>query len=80
MIVISSKATESEYVVCVEDNGVGFDAENTAFGVGLENAGTRLRQQCGGSLEITSRPGCTRATVRIPIKDESKGNEGSGKP
>ena len=80
VIVISSKATESEYVVCVEDNGVGFDAENTAFGVGLENAGTRLRQQCGGSLEITSRPGCTRATVRIPIKDESKGNEGSGKP
>ena len=35
--------------------------------------------QCGGSLEITSRPGCTRATVRIPKKHESKGNEADGK-
>lgn len=80
VIAISSKAAEGEYVVCVEDNGVGFDAENITFGVGLENARTRLQQQCGGSLEITSRPGCTRATVRIPIKDESKGNGANDEP
>ena len=80
VITISSQATEDEFIVCVEDNGVGFDAENTRFGVGLENARTRLQQQCGGSLEITSRPGCTRATVRIPKRDTRKRNEVNGEP
>ncbi|MBQ9515506.1 MAG: hypothetical protein IJR57_05280 [Ruminococcus sp.] len=50
----------------MEDNGVGFDTENTKPGVGLENSKTRLELLCGGKLEITSRPGCTKATVFIP--------------
>ena len=78
VITVSSRANEGEYMICVEDNGVGFDAKNTAFGVGLENAKTRLQQQCGGSLEITSRPGCTRATVRIPKQNKTKENGGNG--
>ena len=66
VIRITSQKTDGGYTVCVEDNGVGFDVENTAFGVGLENSKTRLELQCGGKLEITSRPGCTKATVYVP--------------
>lgn len=80
VITISSRAEADEYIVCVEDNGVGFNVKNTEFGVGLENARTRLQQQCGGSLAITSRPGCTRATVRIPKRDTRKRNEVNGEP
>ena len=72
VITISSRKADGGYVVCVEDNGVGFDTETTRFGVGLENTKTRLEQQCGGTLEIASRPGCTRATVFIPDRDKSK--------
>ena len=66
VIRITSQKTDGGYTVCVEDNGVGFDVENTAFGVGLENSKTRLELQCGGKLDITSRPGCTKATVCVP--------------
>ena len=66
VIRITSEKTNGGYTVCVEDNGVGFDAENTTFGVGLENSKTRLELQCGGRLDITSCPGCTKATVYIP--------------
>ena len=69
VITISSRKSNDEYIVCVEDNGVGFDTENTKVGVGLENARTRLELQCGGRLEISSRPGCTRACVFIPERE-----------
>lgn len=76
VITISSRKTDGGYMICVEDNGVGFDVENTKLGVGLENAKTRLELQCGGKLEISSRPGCTKATVFVPGQNESKENEG----
>lgn len=69
VVTISSRKSNDEYIICVEDNGVGFDVENTKAGVGLENARTRLELQCGGRLDINSRPGCTRATVFIPEKN-----------
>ncbi|MEE0857178.1 MAG: histidine kinase [Ruminococcus sp.] len=75
VITISSRKTDGGYMICVEDNGVGFDVENTKLGVGLENAKTRLELQCGGKLEISSRPGCTKATVFVPGQNESKENE-----
>ncbi len=55
----------------MEDNGVGVDTENVTYGVGLENVKTRLESQCGGTLEISSRPGCTKATIFIPEREES---------
>ncbi len=75
VITISSRKTDGGYMICVEDNGVGFDVENTKLGVGLENAKTRLELQCGGKLEISSRPGCTKATVFVPGQNENKENE-----
>lgn len=70
VIIISSFRTENGYCVCVEDNGVGFDTENTGTGIGLQNIKTRLAYQCGGSLEIESRKGCTKATVLIPSQKQ----------
>ena len=75
VITISSRKTDGGYTVCVEDNGVGFDTEKTKFGVGLENAKTRLELQCGGKLEISSRPACTIATVFIPEQKVRNENE-----
>lgn len=71
VVTISSRRVEGGFSVCVEDNGVGFDVENTKLGIGLENAKTRLELQCGGRLEISSRPGCTRATVFVPEQRDS---------
>lgn len=76
VITISSKKAEGGYQICVEDNGVGFDVENTALGVGLESAKTRLEMQCGGKLSFESRPGCTQATVFVPGQKKSMENEG----
>ena len=71
VITISSQKAEGGYLICVEDNGVGFDVENTALGVGLENAKTRLEMQCSGKLSFESRPGCTKAMVFVPGEKES---------
>lgn len=71
VVTVSSKKTDGGYTICVEDNGVGFDTENVKYGVGLENVKTRLESQCGGTLEIISRPGCTKATIFIPEREES---------
>jgi len=76
VITVSSERADDGYMICVEDNGVGFDTENTKYGVGLENAKTRLELQCGGKLDISSRPGCTRATIFIPDRNENDNNEG----
>jgi len=76
VITVSSERADGGYMICVEDNGVGFDTENTKYGVGLENAKTRLELQCGGKLDISSRPGCTRATIFIPDRNENDNNEG----
>ena len=72
VITVSSEKVDGGYMISVEDNGVGFDTENTKYGIGLENAKTRLESQCGGKLEINSRPGCTRATIFIPDRNENK--------
>ena len=76
VITISSQKAEGGYLICVEDNGVGFDVENTALGVGLESAKTRLEMQCGGKLRFESRPGCTQAMVFVPGQKERMENEG----
>ncbi len=80
VIIISSQKAEDGYRVCVEDNGVGFDVEKTVTGIGLENIKTRLALQCGGRLEISSRPGCTRAEVFIPAQKPESAAEREERP
>lgn len=61
---------EKNYLVIVEDNGIGFDVseimgEKDNFG--LMNIQKRLKSQMGAEVKIESAPGKgTRATVTIP--------------
>jgi signal transduction histidine kinase len=73
-VTISTKETEDNYLVIITDDGVGFDsAKNPNDGqqhIGINNVRLRLSAQCGGSLEIKSKPGTgTTATIRIPKQE-----------
>jgi len=75
-VTISTKETDSGYLVIITDDGAGFDSEKTANGIystdgephiGINNVRLRLSAQCGGSLEIESKPGAgTTAVILIP--------------
>ena len=74
---VSTKELKDEYVVRIEDNGVGFDAgasfsagDNTH--VGIENTKTRLAEMCDGSLDIASVPNKgTTVIIRIPKEERA---------
>jgi len=70
-IAISTKETESNYLVIITDDGAGFEDRKTANDgqqhIGINNVRLRLSAQCGGSLEIESKPGAgTTAAIIIP--------------
>jgi len=70
-VTISTKETESGYFIIVSDDGVGFEQEKTVDDgqrhIGINNVRLRLSAQCGGSLEIESKPDAgTTATIIIP--------------
>ena len=51
----------------VADDGVGFDAEQTSFGTGLQGIADRL-SAVGGDVEVRSIPGTgTSVTGRLPV-------------
>lgn len=56
-VIISTSETESDFVVTVSDDGIGFDAEQLAAGgkhIGLWNVRERLAAVCSGHMEIES--------------------------
>jgi len=68
---ISTKETERDYQVIVQDDGAGFEPEKIAEDgerhVGINNVRFRLSLQCSGTLEIESVPGKgTTAKIIIP--------------
>ena len=70
-ITISTKETDSGYLVIITDDGAGFYPEKTDDDgqqhIGINNVRLRLSAQCGGSLEIKSKPSAgTTATIIIP--------------
>ncbi|MGN0345733.1 MAG: sensor histidine kinase [Lachnospiraceae bacterium] len=73
-IVISTYETGKNYVICVEDDGVGFDKSALTDGkshVGLKNIRGRVEAICGGSLHIDSTLGKgTKAEILIPKEEE----------
>jgi sensor histidine kinase YesM len=76
-VTISTDETENYYFVIVSDDGAGFEPpKNTDDGeqhIGIKNVRLRLLAQCGGSLEISGKPGAgTTATIIIP-KTNNKG-------
>ena len=63
---------EEEFLLTVEDNGVGFNTNSIVLDsarnhIGLSNVEERLKRMCQGSLEIESEIGRgTVCTVHIP--------------
>lgn len=55
--------------LCIEDNGVGFnpdDIQLSGVSVGLNSMRQRI-ERLAGTLQIESRRGCTKLTVRAPF-------------
>ena len=68
---IRTKETETDYIVTVVDDGIGYDTnavqETEKTHSGIENAKNRLFSMCGGTLTIYSKPGIgTRVHIIIP--------------
>ncbi len=68
---ITTREDDTEYIIVIEDDGIGFDVnEKKNDGkthVGIENVRIRLKAQCNGSLDIKSNKGIgTIATISIP--------------
>ena len=83
---VHSFELSEEFVVEVVDNGIGFTPETYIGGssptlsetgkeplhIGLRSVRERLREMCGGDLEIVSRPGAGAiARVSLPKRTES---------
>lgn len=69
-ISVRTQQTDAGVQITVEDNGRGFDpSDKTKPHPALDNIESRLKQQCGGSLTISSREGGgTSVKVKIPLK------------
>lgn len=80
-VTVRSRETETEWIVEVEDDGVGFDVDElgtAAWGnkdsTGLENISFRLERVMNASVDIKSVRGVgTKVAIRLPKKGE--GNE-----
>ena len=74
---ISAYETDSDYIVEVNDDGVGFDMEagyDEKKHVGIKNIRERIETMCNGTLLIESEKGKgTKATIKIP--KEVTGND-----
>lgn len=70
-ISVRTQQTDAGVLITVEDNGRGFDpSDKTKPHPALDNIESRLKQQCGGSLTISSREGGgTSVKVRIPLEE-----------
>ena len=68
---ISSYENDQEDVLCVEDNGVGFDSKETKKtgfkSIALNNIQQRLHVFCNGNLTVESTKGVgTKVTIHLP--------------
>ena len=68
-IVVRSYRNGKNYVIVVEDDGVGFDTEilKDSKRVGLKAVKNRLEYQLGATIDVESEPGKgTKVTISIP--------------
>jgi len=70
-VLIKAEESETEAVITVIDDGIGFDLITSKKGertyIGIENVKSRLAAMCSGTLSIQSKPGIgTTAVITIP--------------
>ncbi len=68
---ICAAELEKNFVITVEDDGIGFDPgqkhDDGRTHIGIDNVRQRLREMCSGDLKIASMPSAgTIATILIP--------------
>lgn len=71
-VVIAARELPDCYEVTVKDDGVGFapgEVKGSGEHIGIENVRMRLKNLCGGSLNLTSQKG-VGTTARITISKE----------
>lgn len=74
---ISVSESDTEYMVCVEDDGVGYDVDEIKNDgrshVGVSNITKRLKSMVNAGIDVQSTIGeGTTVTIKIPKKDEDK--------
>ena len=70
-VYITTKETKEEHIILIEDDGVGYDVNETKYDgrthIGIDNVRARLEEMVCGKLEIKSQKGVgTRAIMTIP--------------
>ena len=75
MVKISAYEKDEYYEVLVEDNGPGFETENTEIGegmhIGIKNVRERLMRMCDGVLLVESEAGKgTRVSIQVKKERE----------
>lgn len=72
-ITVSTYETNTDYCVCVKDNGIGFDKNavyDTKKHIGIQNIKERVSGMCGGNLTVDSTLGKgTTAIISIPKEE-----------
>lgn len=73
-VIISSYENETEYIITINDNGVGYDInkviDDDKKHIGIDNVRNRLENRVNGKLIIESEIGVgTKSTVYIPKKE-----------
>ncbi|MEN8797635.1 MAG: sensor histidine kinase [Flavobacteriaceae bacterium] len=67
LINLNFDADETNIIVLLEDNGVGFDAKKVKKGIGHKNINSRV-SKINGSWELESNPGQgTKIVIKVPV-------------
>lgn len=73
---VSLCETETQLILRIEDNGIGFNPNDVEQGlhVGLHSMQTRIHR-IGGEFKIQSQPGCTVIEAILPFKPDGADSE-----
>ena len=75
---ISTRETDDAYEVIIQDDGVGFDVNETKNDgrshIGMENTRKRIKDMCGGDVIIESTVG-EGTTAKVILPKEGQNNE-----
>ena len=75
---ISTRETDNAYEVIIQDDGVGFDVNETKDDgrshIGMENTRKRIKDMCGGDVIIESTVG-EGTTAKVILPKEGQNNE-----
>ena len=77
-VTISTRETDNAYEVIIQDDGVGFDVNETKDDgrshIGMENTRKRIKDMCGGEVVIESVVG-EGTTAKVILPKEGQNNE-----